>query len=275
LNILALIALELNHLAHLRVDNDSAIASKLLLDDLENFLLIEFLGQALDRGQRLTTIALCGRLASVSTGAGATITRPPRTGVLTLDTDVDVVLRLLGFASILIGLGEGVCKAGLAKSRAEIGRRSKKDPGGSGEHTHSHHRSDSIAQMQRESRCNESVLRRKLLGFSCCAGRLDSPKVLRFSMDINSCLAREPGVSLLWWSERRRSVSLRILWERMWRVEIGVVVVVNVQRKQGRCGTRGGGKGLIAWRPVPASPLGRACPANWNADWATIQHFTR
>ena len=156
-----------------------------------------------------------------------------------------------------------------------MAEKKQKSPGGSGEYTHLHHRSDSISQMQRESRGKGSVLRRKLPGFSGCAGRLDSPKVLRFSMDINSCLAREPGVSLLWWSERRRSVSLRILWERMRSVEIGVVVVVNVQRKQGRCGGRGGGKGLIAWRPVLASPPGRACPANWNADWAMIQHFTR
>jgi hypothetical protein len=44
---------------------------------------------------------------------------------LTLDTDVDVVLRLLGFASILIGLGEGVCKAELANSRAEAGKEEK------------------------------------------------------------------------------------------------------------------------------------------------------
>lgn len=77
MNILALITLELNHLAHLCVDDDSAIASELLLDDLENFLLIEFLGQALDRGQRLTTIALCGRSASVSTECGGHDNKTP------------------------------------------------------------------------------------------------------------------------------------------------------------------------------------------------------
>jgi hypothetical protein len=118
-----------------------------------------------------------------------------------------------------------------------------------------HRRSGSIAQMQRESRGEGSVLRRKLPGFSGCAGRLDSPKVLRFSMDINSCLAREPGVSLLWWSERRRSVSLRILWERMWRVEIGDWSCGGCQcskearslRKEGR------GKRSRSLGPVPAS----------------------
>lgn len=65
LDILALVALQLNHLAHLAVSDDGAIAGELLLDHLEDLLLIEFLGQALDRGQRLATIALCGSLAGV------------------------------------------------------------------------------------------------------------------------------------------------------------------------------------------------------------------
>ena len=64
LNILALVALELDHLTHLRVGDDGAIASELLLDHLEDLLLVKFLGQALDRGQRLTTIALCGTCVS-------------------------------------------------------------------------------------------------------------------------------------------------------------------------------------------------------------------
>jgi len=33
--------------------------TKFLLDDLENLLLIKFLGKTLDSGQSLTTIALC------------------------------------------------------------------------------------------------------------------------------------------------------------------------------------------------------------------------
>jgi len=83
LHVFALIALQLNHLAHLRVIDDGAIACKLLLDHLEDLLLVKFLGQALDRGQCLATIAL-------------------------LDTDMDVVLGLLGLAGISIGLREGV-----------------------------------------------------------------------------------------------------------------------------------------------------------------------
>jgi len=59
LNILALISLELNHLAHLGVVDDGAIASELLLDDLENLLLVEFLWKALDSSQGFTTIAFC------------------------------------------------------------------------------------------------------------------------------------------------------------------------------------------------------------------------
>lgn len=59
LHILALVPLELNHLAHLRVVDDGAIAGEFLLDDLEDLLLVELLWQALDRGQCLATIALC------------------------------------------------------------------------------------------------------------------------------------------------------------------------------------------------------------------------
>jgi hypothetical protein len=84
LNILALISLQLNHLAHLTVVDDRAIASELLLDDFEDLLLVELLGQALDCGQSLATIAL-------------------------LNPNVDVVLRLLRFASpVFVGLREGV-----------------------------------------------------------------------------------------------------------------------------------------------------------------------
>jgi len=58
LNILALISLKLNHLSHLSINDDGAIASELLLDDLEDLLLIEFFGETLDSSQSLTTIAL-------------------------------------------------------------------------------------------------------------------------------------------------------------------------------------------------------------------------
>jgi len=83
LHILSLITLELNHLAHLTIGDDGAIAGELLLDHLENLLLVELLREALNSGQSLTTIAL-------------------------LDADVDVVLGLLGFPSIVVGLREGV-----------------------------------------------------------------------------------------------------------------------------------------------------------------------
>lgn len=60
LNILALIALELDDLTHLGVAHDGAIASELLLDHLEDLLLVELLGETLDSGQGLATVALCG-----------------------------------------------------------------------------------------------------------------------------------------------------------------------------------------------------------------------
>ena len=59
LHILALVALQLNHLAHFRVGDNGAIACELLLDDLEDLLLIELLRQTLDSSQRLATVALC------------------------------------------------------------------------------------------------------------------------------------------------------------------------------------------------------------------------
>lgn len=59
LNILALIALELDDLTHLRVRYDGAIASELLLDHLEDLLLVELLRQTLDSSQGLATVALC------------------------------------------------------------------------------------------------------------------------------------------------------------------------------------------------------------------------
>lgn len=67
LHVLALVTLQLNHLAHLRVVDDGAIASELLLDHFEDLLLVKLLRQTLNRGQCLTTIALCSgcSLASV------------------------------------------------------------------------------------------------------------------------------------------------------------------------------------------------------------------
>jgi hypothetical protein len=63
LHILALVSLQLNHLSHLRVGDDCAIAGELLLDHFENLLLVKLLGKALDRCQGFATIALCAGLA--------------------------------------------------------------------------------------------------------------------------------------------------------------------------------------------------------------------
>jgi len=83
LDILTLISLQLNHLTHLSVCDDGAIAGELLLDDLENFLLVKLLGETLNSGQSLTTIAL-------------------------LNPNVDVVLRLFSLAGVFVRVGEGV-----------------------------------------------------------------------------------------------------------------------------------------------------------------------
>ena len=62
LDILSLITLELDDFTHLGVAHDGAIASKLLLDHLEDLLLVELLRETLDSRQGLTTVALCGRV---------------------------------------------------------------------------------------------------------------------------------------------------------------------------------------------------------------------
>ena len=64
LHIFALVSLQLDHLSHRGVGDDGAIAGELLLDHFEYLLLVEFLGQALDRRQGLATIALCAGLTS-------------------------------------------------------------------------------------------------------------------------------------------------------------------------------------------------------------------
>jgi len=92
LNIFALISLKLDHLSHLGVNNDGAIASKLLLDDLEDLLLIEFLWKTLDSGQSLTTIAL-------------------------LYTNVDVVLGLLCLSSVFVRFCERVKRSQIFDAR--------------------------------------------------------------------------------------------------------------------------------------------------------------
>jgi hypothetical protein len=85
LHILALVTLELDYITHLSIGDDSAIASKLLLDHLENLLLVEFLRQTLNSGQSFTSITL-------------------------LNTYMDVILRLLGFTGVFVRVGEGVWK---------------------------------------------------------------------------------------------------------------------------------------------------------------------
>jgi len=85
LDILSLITLKLDDFTHFGVAHDGAIASKGLLDDLENLLLVELLGESLNSGQGLASIAL-------------------------LDTDVNVaaLVRLLYLSGVFIGFGEGV-----------------------------------------------------------------------------------------------------------------------------------------------------------------------
>jgi len=76
---IALVALELDHIASLFIVDDGSIASKLFLNDFEDLFHIKLGRNALNGSQGLASIAL-------------------------LDADVDVGLRLflIGFAGILI-----------------------------------------------------------------------------------------------------------------------------------------------------------------------------
>ena len=65
MDIFTLVPLQLNHLAHLSVVDDGAIAGEFLLDDLEDLLLVELLGKALHGGQSLATITFCVRIVSL------------------------------------------------------------------------------------------------------------------------------------------------------------------------------------------------------------------
>jgi len=86
LDLQALIALELDHLAHalgLCVTDDGAIASKVLLDNLEDLFVIKLAGDPLDSGQGLASITL-------------------------LDAYMDILLSLFGLSGVVVGFGEGV-----------------------------------------------------------------------------------------------------------------------------------------------------------------------
>jgi len=84
LNLNPLVALELDNLTSLLIFDEGTVTSEFLLESFEKLLGVVFLGEALQRGQRLATISL-------------------------LDTDMDVILltsyvlitKLLSFANIL------------------------------------------------------------------------------------------------------------------------------------------------------------------------------
>lgn len=107
--------------------------TKLLLDDLENFLLVKFLWKTLNGGQSLATITLCRQVSEESLGGETEAVLRPRTtrpwvngrgtaksGVpveskgkkkkkRTLNAYMDVILSLFDFSGVLVGFGEGVC----------------------------------------------------------------------------------------------------------------------------------------------------------------------
>jgi len=82
-DLLALVALELDHLAGLFIIDLVAIASELLPEEGENLAGVKLSRKTSDRGQRLATISL-------------------------LNANMDVVLGLFGITGVVVGFGEGV-----------------------------------------------------------------------------------------------------------------------------------------------------------------------
>ena len=108
LDLKTLIALELDHLAHtlgFGVANDGAIASELLLDDLENLLMVKLARDALDSGQGLASITLWDGM--LATGR-ADCDKGRQGRIRTLNAYVDILLGLLGLSGVVVGFGEGV-----------------------------------------------------------------------------------------------------------------------------------------------------------------------
>lgn len=107
------------------VDDESEKLTELLLDDLEDLLLVKLLGQSLNCSQSFTTIALCGKRMLAycpddASGGGVLACATPVANCTqklqdqgeegrTLNTNVNVILRLFGLSCVFVCLGEGVC----------------------------------------------------------------------------------------------------------------------------------------------------------------------
>jgi hypothetical protein len=118
--------------------------TEFLLDHFEDLLLVKLLGQSLDCGQGLSSIALYwGGYVSKAAIKGRTQnghSHGRARGWLavaclaafhhfllgkqrTLDTDVDIILCFLRLASVFVGFGEGICEGGVSvgvRREAEI-----------------------------------------------------------------------------------------------------------------------------------------------------------
>lgn len=70
-HVLALIALELNDLAELFVFNNVAVATKVLLETLEDFLVAQVMPQALNRRQAFLPVPLLNPYMNILLGSSA------------------------------------------------------------------------------------------------------------------------------------------------------------------------------------------------------------
>ena len=131
LHSIALVALQLDHVAGLFIVDDGAVAGELFLDDLEDLLEVKLGWDAFDRGQRLATITLLDADVDVwpkklDKADGDDKDRWPRTGlrgllsslssVLILRIRKGICLRLenvafIHFGSVMRGSREGANRA--------------------------------------------------------------------------------------------------------------------------------------------------------------------
>jgi hypothetical protein len=113
-------------------------------------------------------------------------------GQLTLNTNVYVILRLLCFSCIFVGFGEGVCERNV--SAREV--RDKEFTRGQGPRANPSGRVTMQKASFKAADGTQSAGKRKLILRQDKAK--DSPKVLRFSIDINSSVPGFPWVGFCW-----------------------------------------------------------------------------
>jgi len=109
LDSIALVTLELDHIAGFVIVDDGSVAGKLLFDDLEDFLQVELGRNALDGSQGFTTIALLN--ADMDVGSNSLLRDLSSVLVLSIRERIErlEVLDLRGHTKIAFGVFSKCC----------------------------------------------------------------------------------------------------------------------------------------------------------------------